>query len=241
MPIPRSRVRILLAGLIVSSLWVSNAAAALITVDWDVVPHEDGELAFDDSPYYQCHGDDYAYRLCDWLWQGGLQLDADPFYDFFDDKWLDGYGKGENESDLMAHPAVAAALISPECKSGLNQCFDLFTPSRMRIDGAANLGPLPNLFIISSAGGLLKFPSLNALTSIDFVGDEWRNLSWLGYGFYLPAECESDDPPDGLVCSVSTEKALILQDLTFEPVPEPALVWLLAAGALSVGVRRSRV
>lgn len=238
-PKPRHRIAAILA--LVVGLWAAPARAALITVDWDVVPHQDGELAFDNSPYYQCHGSDYPYRLCDWLWQSGMGIDADIFYDFFEDKWLDGYGKGEDESDLMAHSGIAAALISPECKSGLGPCFDLFTPSRMRIFGAANLGPFPNLFIISSAGGLLKLPSLDGLTSIDFVGDEWRNLSWLGYGFYLPAECESDDPPDGLECSVSTEKALILQDLTFEPVPEPALVWLLAAGVVSAAVRRRRV
>ena len=234
-----SAARTLAAAFLLALFCATPARADLITVDWDVTPHEEGELAFDDSPYYQCHGANYPYRLCDWLWQGGLGIDGDIHYDFFEDTWLDGYGKGENESWLMPLPGFAAVLISPECKPGLGPCFDLFTPKRMRIWGAEDQGPSPNLFIISSGGGLLKFPSLggNAPLSIDFFGDEWRNLSWLGYGFYLPDVCESDDPPLD-VCDPNTEKALILEDLTFEPVPEPAVMWLLAAGALSVAVRR---
>jgi hypothetical protein len=175
------------------------------------------------------------------LWDGGLTLEA-VLFSFYDDKWVDGFGLGVDESELsvpITH-GLGVQRISPECKPGLSPCFDLFTPRQMRIDGAFDLGPPPNLFITSSGGGLLKLPSLDGIATIDFVGDEWRNLSWLEIGFYLPAACEGDDPPGGQVCSPFTEKALILQDLTFEPVPEPAVTWLLAAGAAGVAARSCR-
>ena len=77
--------------------------------------------------------------------------------------------------------------------------------------------------------------------SFNFAGSDWQNLDWIEVGFYLPQICE-DDPPEGTetLCSGNYEKALEIQDLTFEAVavPEPALLSLIAAGALGAGVRR---
>jgi hypothetical protein len=225
------RTRVLLAaGFVATTFGMSTAQAGPITVDWDVVPHDDREIHFDDSPRYQCDGDRYAERLCQSLWQGGLELGATMF-SFYDDKWFDGYGVTD----------APVGRIQPVCKAGLRPCFNLFTPIVFRIEGDSNLGPAPNLFLASSSGGYLEFPSVNGVTTINFSGPLWENLAWMDFGFFTPAACQSDDPPDG--CDGQTEKALIPQDLTFQPVPdvpEPAAVALLGAGVLSMIARRRR-
>jgi hypothetical protein len=234
-------VRHLAAATLATTLLGVSAYADPITVDWDVVPHNRQQTGFDGSPYYNCVGEFYGERGCRWLWDTGMQAEA-VFFSFFDDKYFDGFGIGVPEADLPegnGGPEGAVMRIRPECKSELSPCFDLFTPQQLRIVGGNKFGsPFPNLFITSSRGGLMKFPSVNGLLSIEFSGDEWSNLEWLEYGFYLPEACESDDPPQDDLCRRGREKDLTLRDLTFEPVPEPALVSLLTVGALGVGVRR---
>jgi hypothetical protein len=62
-------------------------------------------------------------------------------------------------------------------------------------------------------------------------------LDWLEIGFYIASDCEFEE------CSRTTEKALVVRDLSFNGhavVPEPGLLSLLAAGALGAGLRRYR-
>jgi hypothetical protein len=129
--------------------------------------------------------------------------------------------------------------IRPDCKPGLAPCFDTFTPLTLTIAGHWNAGPPPNLFFVSSLGGLIRAPSVDGIVSIDFAGPLWQGIESFEVGFYLPDICDSDDPPDHQqICDPYTEKALVIQDLSFNAVPEPALVWLLSAGGLGLGVRR---
>lgn len=217
---------------VVVALSAVPARAALITVDWDVVPHDNTEIQFGDSPHYDCSGSHYADRLCHSLWDTGLTLEATRF-SFYDDKWFDGYGIGERESSILQ----GVQRIRPECKAGLSPCFDSFTPQTLRIAGLSyDRSPSPNLFVLSSRGGLVKLPSLSGLASVDFVGGAWQDLAWIEVGFYLPEICETD--PFEVGCDPGTEKALLIEDLTFAAVPEPGLLSLLAAGALGIGVRR---
>jgi hypothetical protein len=55
--------------------------------------------------------------------------------------------------------------------------LDSFTPDTLRIVGLSSLGPDPNIFVLSSKGGLVKLPSLSGLASIDLSGSEWTDLS----------------------------------------------------------------
>lgn len=244
MRIPRSRVVTLIAGVIVSCLGISTVMAAPTTADWDVVPHEPHETAFDNSPYYQCEGVFYSARYCQWLWDTGLTLE-ETLFSFYDDKWFDGYGLGEPESFIFS----GVQRIRPECKTGLGPCFDSFTPVTLGMWGEFNSGIPPNLFVISSRGGLVKLPSQSGLALVDFVGDAWHDLAWIEVGFYLPEICEEDTPPDNEpICDPYTEKALVVDHLTFEghAVPEPALTALLgtaiaaAIGRRAVTARRRR-
>jgi hypothetical protein len=228
---PHSRHAALVA--LVVALWAAPAHASLFTVDWDVVPHDARELAFDDSPYYECTGVFYTGRLCQSLWDTGLTLEA-TLFSFYDDKWFDGFGIGDTDF------GGAVQRIRPECKDGLSPCFDVFTPTTLTISGLSNGGPLPNLFITSSKGGLLRAPSAGYLTSLDLSGSSWQDIEWLEVGFYLPEICDGEDPPED-VCTPYTEKALLIEELEFEAVPEPALVSLLATGILAAAVRRRRV
>jgi hypothetical protein len=233
-PNPRHSIAALVA--LVVALWAAPANASLFTVDWDVVPHDDQELAFDVSPYYECTGVSYTARLCQSLWDTGLTLEA-TFFSFYDDKWFDGVGYGDT---TFTDPVQR---IRPECKPGLTPCFDVFSPLTLTISGHSNglEAPLPNLFVASSKGGLVLAPSAGYLTSLDFTGSAWQDIEWLDVGFYLPGICDGEEPPDDPdVCDTSTEKALVIEDLEFEAVPEPALVSLLAAGALAFAVRRRR-
>ena len=231
-----SRIPAFVAVLVLSGAWLGTAHAAPIVVDWDVVPHDNTEIHFGDSQHYDCEGSTYTARLCHSLWDEGLTLEAVTF-SFYDDKWFDGFGFGEPESSIDQGDGVQR--ITPECKAGLDPCFDSFSPLTLRIDGAANLGPLPNLFVISSRGGLEKAASVNGVVTFNFAGSAWQDLDWIEVGFYLPEICEGNDPPRD-ICGTDTEKALVIQDLTFDAnaVPEPALIWLLSAGAAVLGVRR---
>ena len=229
---PKARHSIAAILAFVVGVWAAPARAAVFTVDWDVVPHEAGELAFDDSPYYECSGVHYTARLCQWLWDTGLTLEGTVF-SFYDDKWFDGFGFGDTSlTDTVQR-------VRPECKAGLAPCFEVFTPLTLTISGHG-IDLLPNLFVVSSKGGVVLAPSAD-LESIDFAGSAWQDVEWFDVGFYLPGICDEEEPPGGQVCNPSTEKALVIEDLRFEAVPEPALVWLLAAGALAAGVRRRRV
>ena len=190
---------------------------------------------FDDSPYYQCTGVFYTARLCQSLWDTGLTLEA-TLFSFYDDKWFDGFGIGDTDF------SGAVQRIRPECKPGLTPCFDVFTPTTLRISGHSNGAPLPNLFVTSSKGGLLLAPSAGYLTSVELSGNAWQDIQWLEVGFYLPESCDGAEPPDDeRICSPYTEKALVIEDLQFEAVPEPALISLLATGALALALRRRRV
>jgi hypothetical protein len=229
---PKPRHSIAALAALVIAMWAAPAHASVITVDWDVVPHDDQELAFDDSPYYQCSGVSYSTRLCQSLWDTGLALDATSF-SFYDDKFVDGYGVGEDEANIG--PGLPGGQrISPECKSGLSPCFDSFTPDTLRIVGLSSLGPDPNIFVLSSKGGLVKLPSLFGLASISLSGSEWTDLSWLEIGFYIAGDCEDAE------CETATEKAFWVEDLSFEghSVPEPSLIVLIGAGIGAVGRRR---
>lgn len=234
MRIPRSRLAMPIAGVIVACLWIPNATAAPITVDWDVVPHADGQIAFDDSPYYQCYGDDYANRLCGWLWEQGLELSGIG-YSFYDDKFVDGFGVGEGEGNI-SEGLRGGQRISPLCKSGLDPCFDSFTPVTLRLLGSWDQGPAPNIFVISSNGGLIKLPSLSGLATLNLSGSEWEDLGWLEIGFYIADNCDEEFDE----CDIATEKAFSVEDLTFEghAVPEPSLIVLIGAGICAVGRRK---
>ena len=212
-------------------LWPAVARADIITVDWDVVPHQQQELAFDSSPFYQCSGAVYTSRLCQSLWQGGLELGT-TLFSFYDDKWFDGFGLDG-----------ALALISPRCEAGLAPCFDTFTPISMQLSGFTDLDDPPNLFVASSRGGLVQIPASTGLNVINFGGPEWEDITSLEIGFYLPPICETGTPDEidaaGVNCSLFQEKALVPESLTFQAVPEPMLSLLCATG-IGLAVRRGR-
>jgi hypothetical protein len=217
---------------LVVALWATPARAGLMTVNWDVVPHEHTSITYGDSPYYNCDGFSYENRLCDWLWQDGLQLDK-AFWSFYDDRFF----------DLVGYDEGPVWDVFPVCKADLAPCFDLFTPVTLRIDGAS-LGAAVNLYIASSRGGLIQIPEIDLLSGpavIDFSGDEWKALRWLEIGVFQPDECRDEFPEDlPHACDFNHEHALELEDLTFRPVPEPPLLALLGAVALGAGVRRWR-
>ena len=231
-PKPRHSIAALVA--LVVALWAAPTHAALITVDWDVVPHDHGPITFGESPYYECDGSSYGTSLCYSLWDEGLELGRIT-WSFYDDKFVDGYGIGEDEGDIG--PGLAGGQrISPVCKSGLSPCFDSFTPDTLRIVGLSSLGPDPNIFVLSSKGGLVKLPSLSGLASIGLSGSQWTDLDWLEIGFYIAGDCEERE------CETDTEKAFWVEDLSFEghSVPEPSLIVLIGAGIGAVGRRRYR-
>lgn len=216
---------------VIVALSAAPARADVFTVDWDVVPHDNTDIQYGDSPRYDCSGNFYTARFCSSLWDTGLTLEA-TLFSFYDDKWVDSFGVAEQESSIGG----GVQRIRPECKAGLSPCFDSFTPQTLRITGVSMAPPSPNLFVISSRGGLVKLPSINGLASIDFVGAAWQDLAWIEVGFYIPDICLTDPFDDS--CNLNVEKALIVEDLTFAAAPEPGLLALLAAGALGVGVRR---
>ncbi len=152
------------------------------------------------------------------------------YFSFYDDKWFDGFGIGVPETDL---PADGVQEITPRCEPGLAPCFGAFTPVAMELRGETFFGP-PNLFLVSSRGGLLKFPSANGLQTIDFSGTLWERITWIQVGFYIPAACGDLVPPEDLNCSLNQEKALTVESLTFRPIPEPAALGLLAVGLIGL-------
>ena len=213
---------------------VVPASAGVMTVDWDVVPHDDQELEPGDSDRHDCVGAYYSLRDCSWLWDGGLALEATGF-SFYDDKWVDLYGIDDGNTVQRIHP---------ECVAGRKPCFDLFTPVTLRISGYEDSGVDPNIFLVSSRGGLELLPSLSGTALVDFSGAAWQDLAWIDIGVYFPDECRSGEPPeDEDVCDPATERALVVEELTFQPVPdvpEPAIPALLAVAALAVRLRRRR-
>ena len=217
---------------LVVALWAAPTHAALITVDWDVVPHDHGPITYGDSPYYECDGSSYGTSLCYSLWDEGLELSRIT-WSFYDDKFVDGYGVGDDEEDIGPGPAGGQS-ISPLCKAGLSPCFDTFTPHTLRIVGLSSGGPDPNIFVLSSKGGLIKLPSLFGLATLDLSGSEWTDVTSIDIGFYIASDCEEEE------CNTDTEKAFWVEDLTFEghAVPEPSLIVLIAAGIGAVGRRK---
>jgi hypothetical protein len=237
-PKPRHSIAAILA--LVVGLWATPARADVFTVDWDVVPHEFREVAFDNSPYYDCSGSHYSTRLCQWMWDTGLSLDKFELFDsFYDDRFFEG---GVADLEERIGPQSGVLRIAPQCKAGLGPCFESFTPLTLTMYGYS-FGPPPNLFVLSSRDGLVK--TSDDSVPIVFAGSAWQDLDWIEVGFYLPSFCGDDEPPEGTeeICrSPFNDKALSIEELTFEavPVPEPGLLSLFAAGALGVGVRRWR-
>ena len=217
----------------VVGLWAAPAHADLITVDWDVVPHAPGEIGLDETPYYVCSGITYGNRSCYSLWEQGLELGA-VLFSFYDDKFYDGTGSDEFEPFFEGDGVFR---ISPVCKSGLAPCFDTFTPVTLEINGATNgiEAGWPNLFILSSRGGLVKLPGGNG--PVNFSGSEWEDLSWLEIGFFKPAECFEHE--DEFECR-DREQGASVESLTFEAhaVPEPSLIVLIGAGLGAIGRRK---
>ncbi len=220
------------------AVWLlgASAEAATLTATWNVVPRVNGEL--EPSPAYDCTGEVRFERSCSALWENGLELYA-VFFSFYDDNWVDGYGLGEPESSLPT--GGTAQGIRPRCEPTLRPCFAEFSPRQFVLEGAADPrgdSGYPNFFIVSSRGGLVKLPSVRGLATVNFQGSEWERLAWMEIGFYLPAACEDADPPDDAFCEAG-ERALIVQELTYDTVPEPALASLVAVGVLG-GLLRLR-
>lgn len=224
-----SRLAAVIITIAVASLWGASAHADPITVDWDVVPHEHHDTSDDHSPYYECVGTDFTNRRCHSLWDTGLALEA-VLHSFYDDKFF----------DLVGFEWGDVWRIRPVCKPTLGPCFDLFTPVTLRMDGPS-MGAAVNLSITSSRGGIIRIPEIDLLPHgavVEFSGDEWADLEWLQIGVYIPDECESAGFPDEPhACDFGHEHALQLRELTFEPVPEPPIVWLLGAAAAGFGAR----
>ena len=232
---------------LVVGLWAVPARAELITVDWDVVPHEAGQTDDDNSPFYQCFGIQWTNRTCQFLWEQGLELGRGQFYPLYDDKFLDSTGLEDDEPfSGPFFPSSGLLKITPVCKSGLEPCFDSFTPVALRVFRS---GPhAANLFVVSSRGGLVKVPSLDNPNddAIALSGSEWENIAWLSIGIYRPDVCDEDPELD---CP-STETAITVDYLTFSghpaAVPEPALAALIgtaitaALGRRGISVRRRR-
>ena len=220
--------------------WLSvagTAAAAPVTVDWNVVPPGVGELP--ETPFYSCNGGIPTARLCQYLWEGGLEMAGTPF-SFYDDKWVDGFGLDALESEI---PGGGLALeIRPRCELGLAPCFDQFTPTQLQLTGHTDR-IAPNLFVLSSRGGLITLPSVTGLEVLNLVGPLWEDISWIQFGFYQPEACASNDPPNDGSCEAH-EQALTVESLTFDAVPlavpEPAAAVMAAAALCAVLRRRAR-
>lgn len=228
-PVHRIRGWRLIVPCLAIGCWLlpaTRAVAAPVTVTWNVVPHEDGEL--EQTPYYSCTGSRWPDRRCEYLWDQGVELYGSGGESFWDDKWFEGYW---------------GMAVRPRCEPALAPCFDTFTPTRLELDAFSEFGHGANLFVQSSRGGVVKLPSVERPTVVDFRGDQWRSIQWLEVGFYLPAECEWDDPPDDVDCDTGHElQAFVIESLTFEPdvesVPEPSNMVLLATGLVSLVVSR---
>jgi hypothetical protein len=156
-------------------------------------------------------------------------------FSIFQDKFVEQFNSPTNPESLL--PGDPAAIIDVDCKPTIVTCFQSFSPVQLTLAGAT-MGGLPSLFVQSSKGGLLKLPDVdvNALTTVNFAGPEWEELTALSIGFYFPLAC-GEDP---LTCP--REVAFSVESLTFQPVgvPEPALVSLLGIAAGGLLHRRSR-
>jgi hypothetical protein len=219
-------------------LWAAPVRADTITVDWDVVPHEDGEL--EPTPYYDCRGDSFGGRRCEYLWEEGIELHGVNSR-IYEDKFFDGEGGSFNFESALSTFAYGDVEIRPRCEAQLAPCFDEFSPLQLDLGGLFHHIP-PALFITSSRGGLRKFPSVDGVIAIDFHGSQWEKLEWLQIGFYLPAACE-EDPAE---CSVLFANGFVVDSLTFRPVPEdlpvpePTLIGLLGVGVVGLVRRATR-
>ncbi|MGE0592364.1 MAG: hypothetical protein AB7G23_19035 [Vicinamibacterales bacterium] len=226
--------RVAVVAAFVVGLVGGSVDAATLTATWNVVPRVNGEL--EPSPAYDCSGEIRFERNCQSLWENGLELYAVHF-SFYDDKWVDGYGVGE-----VGPGGSTVQGIRPRCEPTLRPCFPAFSPRQLVLEGAAMTSlhsGYPNFFIVSSRGGLVALPDVHGLATVNFQGAEWRRLAWMEIGFYLPLACADAAPPDDVLCEAG-ERALIVQELTYDSVPEPALASLVAVGVL-VGLLRPRL
>ena len=151
----------------------------------------------------------------------------------YDDKWFEDLGPGTPESELPVSHAVADIL--PRCEPGLARCFEAFTPLRLELQGHS-MSSAPNLFVMSSRGGLIKIPPhADGFAVVDFQGVEWERLARLQVGIFNPTACEAEEPP--WYCERGPH-AFTVESLSFRPIPEPALVALLGTGVIGLVGRR---
>ena len=239
----RVAFRLLAIVVVCGGLSVVSATADVITVDWDVVPHDSGEL--DPTPYYSCVGSEWGWRSCTYQWERGMEVAEGGFFpvNFFDDMWFEGFAAlPENEILSEGNPETVLD-IRPRCEPGLAPCFDTFTP--MQLDLSAHSwfeGPV-NLYARSSLGGLIKAPMVDGHVSLMFAGSDWEDVEWMQLGFYQLAACSEAVPPEDLECGhqlrIISSPALTF-DAELQSVPEPVLSALLGAAVAAGLVRRRR-
>jgi hypothetical protein len=218
------------------TLWASTTTASVIAVDWNVVPQQIVDP--DGFPFYKCDSPGASEGVkCDYHWEEGIEL-ISPEIRLYGDKWFDGFEAGAVPENDLTPEAGNAMRIQPSCKPAFAPCFGSFVPLQLTLDVALLDFP-GNVFISSSAGDILKLPSLaDDVYTIDFPNQMKQPVSWLRIGFYHPAACETPDPPEDLDCGTA-DRALIVQQFTFA-VPEPGAVALFSLTAAICGARRLR-
>jgi hypothetical protein len=235
MSLPLRKTRALLATAFLSAvLWTAPATAAPFTVTWDFGFSNPFEVPAT-TPFYDCSAGWGAGGLkCHWLWEQGLEIssatgvpmygDGGPFYD----------AAGHDlpfESEIPLGAGAGLLKIVPECRAGLEPCFDTFTP--LNISASVFFSNARGgVFFTSSRGGLVTAP--NGVAT--FTGPEWTDIEWIYVGLYLADECG-----DILSDCRGFERGLDINRLTFDavPIPEPASVLLLGPALLAL-VRRYR-
>jgi hypothetical protein len=222
---------------IAAVLCTSTASADVITIDWDVVPADIVDP--NGFPYYECDGPGSRSLVkCDYHWDQGLEL-LSPEVRLYGDKWFDGFEAGAVPESALASDAGNAMRIQPSCRPGFAPCLDAFVPLQL-ILGVHVLDFPGNVFVASSAGDILKLPSLADQTyAIAFPLSMQEPIAWLRVGFYHPAACEDGDPSNDadLDCGPA-ERALTVEQFTFA-VPEPGVA-LLVGVVGSVAALRAR-
>ena len=217
----------LLVGLAVAPPAEGAPITVTLTATWRAADHAGDPPA--PSPFYDCPGWAGGGLICRWIWDQGLEVrsltflpmygDSGPFYDAF----------GVN---LPVGPSGSGVLgIEVSCLTGLQPCFQTFTPRSINVGLDSDAGVALISFndgMLTSGGGV-----------VNFVGDQWKDSTGLTIGLFLPDECA--DPDTNLDCSSNNELALHIRSLTFDVTvaPEPASVLLVGTGLLAV-LRRYR-